>query len=671
MKRRNFLKTATIAGAGIGSLSSLTKCSEDQSSKKVMYVKPGEKASSVKKMNNDFLAVEIFDDASVKIVDKKNGANWQMGPVAVQDKGRIEENNVWMRGERTLMEQYPGRFKLKQEGSVFKVTLCNQDYMVQGTFTCKIFLENEWLRYQILEVSNDIPSLVFPPPITSDAILIPHEIGEMISRDTANIWYRKFYSFHAHLTMHWIGGLKDENGWIGIFDDDVVDAGAMVVNSAVAPGWMRSMEQWDAKYAIRYKFIRGGYVDVAKEYRQYLKDTGRLKTLKEKIAETPKLKSMLGGRTLSYFQAWPSIDPYEAENYNFTPEQRKKWNFDGTIVDFTHQDVMKSLEYAKKKGFKNGMMILRGWINGGYDASHPDIWPPEPKLGNLDELKQLLDQGENVITGLHDNYQDMYKDYPSFPEGINRDPQGRLMTGGFWAGGQAYILNSRNSVAYAKRNWKDIAMLGSDAYFPDTAAASKLEQSYEKGNRQTKLQDYNYKRELLAFFKEQGQLVGSEKGSDFVADICDWFENRHSRIEGETIPLWPLVFHDVAFISRYTSFEPGSAYPKWLEDMLWGYQLQFFMTPEFGNVNPNAGSEKIGFGANKMDDELFTSTYHVDRWHKRIGLEEMTNHRFMTDDKKVEETTFGNGLKIIVNFDSNKRIVNGDVIKGHNYKIIG
>ncbi len=190
MKRRNFLKTATMAGAGIGSLSSFSACENSTIQKKAEYIDPNRKVTTVKKMNNDLLEVEIFDDASASITDKRNNYTWQMGPVAIQDKGEIEENNVWMRGERTLMEQYAGRFVLQQEGDVFKVTLSNQDNKVKGYFICEIKLEDEWLKYSLLEVSDDIPSLVFPPPIVSDAILIPHAIGEMISRDTANIWYR-------------------------------------------------------------------------------------------------------------------------------------------------------------------------------------------------------------------------------------------------------------------------------------------------------------------------------------------------------------------------------------------------------------------------------------------------------------------------------------------------
>jgi hypothetical protein len=122
-------------------------------------------------------------------------------------------------------------------------------------------------------------------------------------------------------------------------------------------------------------------------------------------------------------------------------------------------------------------------------------------------------------------------------------------------------------------------------------------------------------------------------------------------------------------MSRYNSFEPGSPYPKWLEDMLWGYQLQFFMTPRFGNINPGAPSERVGFGANDFSEELFKSTFHVDDWHKQTGTSEMLSHRFLADDFKVEETVFAPGKRIIVNFSDEDRIVEGIRVKKHGYII--
>ena len=45
------------------------------------------------------------------------------------------------------------------------------------------------------------------------------------------------------------------------------------------------------------------------------------------------------------------------------------------------------------------------------------------------------------------------------------------MRGGMWPGGQAYILNSRDSVKYAKRNWEQLKQLE-----PEVIAFAELEE---------------------------------------------------------------------------------------------------------------------------------------------------------------------------------------------------
>ena len=300
----------------------------------------------------------------------------------------------------------------------------------------------------------------------------------------------------------------------------------------------------------------------------------------------------------------------------------------------------------------------------------PISWPPEPSLGSLEEMKNVLGMDGNYITGLHDNYQDMYEGRPSFPKGLNVLPSGELMNGGYWGGGQAYILNSRSSLEYAKRNWAMIKDLNPKAMFIDTLSASKLLESYEKNNTLSKTQDQMLKIELLGLFKNAGKLVGSEEGCEFVIPLADWFENRHNRIgDGTTIPLWPLVFHDAVICYRYNSFKNIGQAPVWLEDMLWGYALHFFMDTSFGRIKNTGGSEKIGFGASEMDEEAFKGTFHVDEWHQRIGTAEMLSHRFLTEDFKVEETIFEPGISIICNFSNEDRTVEGKNIKAYSYLI--
>jgi hypothetical protein len=77
----------------------------------------------LRRLENRFLAVALSADASASIEDKVRGVRWQMGPVALQDKSAIEVGEVWLRGERGIQEQYPGRFAGETAGDRLRFTL--------------------------------------------------------------------------------------------------------------------------------------------------------------------------------------------------------------------------------------------------------------------------------------------------------------------------------------------------------------------------------------------------------------------------------------------------------------------------------------------------------------------------------------------------------------------
>jgi hypothetical protein len=296
--------------------------------------------------------------------------------------------------------------------------------------------------------------------------------------------------------------------------------------------------------------------------------------------------------------------------------------------------------------------MLRGWLQGGYDWSHPDVWPPEESLGTAAELRQLCSLGGDITVGLHDNYQDIYEQCASFPKGVVHLANGDLLAGGYWMGGQAYILNSGDGLRYAQRNWENLSQLNLKLIYIDTTTAVQNYESFDPGNLQTRSQDVEQRTEILKFFSDKGIGVGSEWGADFAIAYLDYASTRHRRIAGESIPLWPLVFHDAVF-----SMGGGSGRgerPGWLENMLWGYVMS-------SRVNSFEGWKE-----HAVD---FKSTLHVDKWNGQIGIQEMTDHKFLTDDFDVEQTMFGNGLSIIVNFSDSERTVGGVTVPAYGYVI--
>jgi hypothetical protein len=619
----------------------------------IYHKSASESVTLLKTLQNTQLTVKVYSNSAVEIEDRVNSRTWKTWPVAIQDKSIVETGQVWLNTTRSNTEEYPGRFFGKLEGHNFRFELLGRQEQIIGRFTCNIALDGPWLVYKILAIDDSIPSLVYPPPIQNDAIIIPKGVGEIIRDPERGGHYpRNIYPFYTRLNMRFVGGLRGDAAWIGVFDEGFEDAAGFVANRTATPILIRSLNKWSHPYTYRMQFVKGDYVELAKIYRQWIIDKGQFVTLEKKIAANPDLKSFLGGRAFWINLAFPARSSTLKEDFYMTDGPAPDPQAKPVRVLLTYKELEATIEKLNGLGLKKGFIKIGGWINGGYDYSHQDIWPPEPSLGQVEDLKALLATPGPLVVGLHDNNQDIYAHTPSFPKGVDRNADGDLLTGGVWAGGQAYILNSRYSLKYAQRNWEHIKTLHPKAMFIDIVTAMQLYQSFEPGDELTKSQDLAAKIQLLAFYKKQGVLLGSEEAADFGIPYLDWYENRHQRVQGRSIPLWPLVFHDAAFCTRYGGVTREGDYPGWLEDMLWGYLPHFNVSRDW------------------KQDKLFQSIDHVDRWHEKIGTAAMTNHKFLTVDYSVEQTTFSTGHSIICNFGAKPYDFNGKTVQPRSYLIL-
>jgi hypothetical protein len=75
-----------------------------------------------------------------------------------------------------------------------------------------------------------------------------------------------------------------------------------------------------------------------------------------------------------------------------------------------------SLRQAFRYGLTDSMVIWHNWQRWGYDYRLPNIYPPNPGLGSLDEMKELIAvcKQAGVPFALHDNYIDFYPDADGF-----------------------------------------------------------------------------------------------------------------------------------------------------------------------------------------------------------------------------------------------------------------
>ncbi len=293
----------------------------------------------------------------------------------------------------------------------------------------------------------------------------------------------------------------------------------------------------------------GGYVEIAKAYRLIARQRGLLKTLAEKIKANPSGRRTSGrGR----FQA-VRVRPAEAED---TLEPDRQGN-----RSYRFHVLMRRLNWpstgSKDLGIDRSLLVLAGWINKGYDNQHPDILPAAAELGGnaglADCSRRVKAQG--WLFGLHDNYQDLYREAPSWSEDLvvkNRD--GSLAAGGVWAGGQAYFICARKSLELIARpqNLPGVRQIcAPDVYFIDTVFASPPRPCFDPKHPETRADDIRNKQELCDVVRRQGILFGSEEGFEWGVPHADYFEGilshkkqSHANRSEIVIPLFELVYGD-------------------------------------------------------------------------------------------------------------------------------
>lgn len=624
------------------------------------------KSNFIHQLENDFIKLSFYDDGAAEIFDKKRGQSWRMGRVAYQEDNPVDMGHCYLRSNRSCCEEYPGHFHAQQKGRLTEYTLLGRQDKNMGTFVCEWCLADEWIEVKIMHIDEGLPCLMFPTPLECEALVLPLDQGRLIRKHTS--WPSRFaYRMGGgHLNMRWFGGLRGDLGWMALIDEGHEDAGVLYSGFHMTPMWLKSLGQWRGNRIVRYRLTDGGYVGMAKIFRRWAQEHGLFKTLAEKIDRTPALRSLLGGRQLIFRQAtafncrraedcYGSYGPFDGHVSTAEFEAAK----DGVTPWMTHAQVKSIFEDARKLGMKRGMLFLCGWENGGYDELHPDIWPPDPSLGSLDEFADLCRIRDPYITTVADQYQDVYEQSPSFPKGCCVRPDGSLLPGGIWRGGQAYILNYKHSIEFAKANWQHMKAVGTRSVYVDTTTAVHLMQSWAKDDELTRSQDQQYKKEFLAWWKDQGVLLGSEQGVDWGVPYVDATNGPiGTHIPGESIPLWPLVYHDCMFTVRnvwgWHHRSDAEFTRECLQSRLYGCPMNMcLLTP--------ADWEQC--------KKHFASTFDIDQWQERTALSEMTNHRYLTADYQVEQTEFANGAAIAVNFGNNNVEVDGIKIPSNGYAI--
>jgi hypothetical protein len=415
---------------------------------------------------------------------------------------------------------------------------------------------------------------------------------------------------------------------------------------------------------------RGDYVQIARAYRPLAQAKGWRQTWAEKRRQYPSVDRMFGAADFKPFLLSRSM-----------PSSR--FNRDGkqhVHVGFTFDEAAQCAEHWRHDlEIDRAFVVLAGWINRGYDVGHPDVLPAAPECGGNEGLARAAARIKacGYLFGLHDNYQDMYEDAPSWgQQWLNKNAQGVAKKGGNWAGGQSWQVCAVKQVELAARpatNLPRIAQLfGPTIYFIDTVFAWPLVTCEDPAHPMTRLDDLRWKTRLCLLAKRYFGLFGSEEGREWAVPCADYLEgifgHQTDSPPGTVIPLFPLVYSDCVQLTTHQSNRIAAGDEKKMADHVLFAAMSL---PSFGphlywkkfeplRRMPEAELWSRGDGGwgEKLcpTDRVIKNTWEVLSPLNAIAAElPLERHEFLTADRLVQRTRFGE-LSISVAYERPARL---------------
>ncbi len=622
-------------------------------------------------LENRGLRAELnLSSGAITLVDKQTGVTWELGPP------EVVPNSGSTAALQPLRIAYRDRNTLRyRRASV-------------GEFSLKLLANPPRLDYSVVpeESANELRLLSKTLPVgagDSNYYAAPYRLGIQLRAEGDTPFSRRF---RDSCSMAMFGAVKEGSALLITWTDPYTEV-QVDYSTQPAPQLRMGLAMRERTQSVRFEPLgRGGYVEIAKAYREVARERGLLKTLAEKVRENPRVAELFGAADFKPF-AYMRLAP------NTPWHKQDQW---GAQLNFTFDECAQLAEHLKRDlGIDRAMLVLNGWINGGYDNRHPDILPAAPEIGGNEGLVDCSRRVKALgwLFGLHDNYQDMYQDAPSWNEEyIIKNRDGSPRKGGVWAGGQCWLICSRKSVELASRpqNIPQVKELcGPTLYFSDTIFAAGLYECFDSQHPTTPADDLRYKQQLCDYLRGQFGLFGSEEGREWGVAHADYFEGLMSHRthfqrpddKDIIIPLFELVYGDAIPLYAHQSDRPRPDNPDYILDHIVYAEMpvynfgnhRYWTSPE-GDFKPSDSTQvrlvfahKPGLG---LTDGFIKNTYEVlSPLHRLTALMRMTDHRFLKPNRRAESTRFGKDVEITVNHDTSDLLLKNAVLPQYGFLI--
>lgn len=266
--------------------------------------------------------------------------------------------------------------------------------------------------------------------------------------------------------------------------------------------------------------------------------------------------------------------------------KRKAGRFVFDIWGGKYADIATTMERMIAYGLTDSLLTVHVWQRWGYDYRLPDIYPPDPRYGTVEDMRQIAKVcgSRDIPWGLHDNYIDFYPDAGGYSyDHICFTEQGAPIKAWINEGrdAQSYRWRPDRIMPFVKRNLALIKPnLIPSHYFIDVFTSAKCFDYYDReGKFHSMLETRKCWGETFAWIRDylggnapttseagHDQLIGYLDGADCqhleLSPKGGRFYNRVPCKEWERVPWFDAALHDkfslhgVGYSGRYQGERP-------------------------------------------------------------------------------------------------------------------
>lgn len=411
--------------------------------------------------------------------------------------------------------------------------------------------------------------------------------------------------------------------------------------------WLTSLGKMSYKRVVRYTFEKNlDYNRACKIYREYVKESGLFKTLKEKKISLPRIEELQKCSVVH-----TGIKTHVEKESSFYKGQND------TLHPF--KEVEKQIQELHEAGAKKIYLHLDGWGNPGYDNCHPDYLPACMDAGGWKDLKSLQESlTENKdLFGLHDQYRDYY--YKAKTHDENQAIQledGSYYQHSNWAGGKQNYLCASLAPKYVKRNYEEILKhIHLDCVYLDVFTCNEMDECFNPEHRMTRKECMDYRKACFQYMVSTNIIPSSEECSDWAMRELVFshygpyefmMKEESKKKMGIPVPLFNLVYHD-CFILPWPMDKKKEDYM--LYALINGGIPYLIRNAPYENVDGNFGQD------NTTLKEKIKRANIVQDFYQKIKDEELVAHKIL--DKDTQQSIFSNGIKVTINTKENTYVI--------------